>query len=167
MSSPQRLLAHHHGAGRRHRSFARPGIIKLGLLLSTLGVINLAARPAVAQQASKPATQEDVLTYTFMGSVNLCTLAQEKVAFNPALKAAISMQVAVLTQKHGGKIAGVQNDKVLTEQELANGSVIQTVLQMNAMCGKTLPPDWAKEVNDIVTKIQSIQKNNPPANKPK
>ena len=76
------------------------------------------------------------------------------------------MQVAVLLQKHGGKITGVQNEKALTEQELANGSAIQTVMQVNAMCAKNLPADWSKEVNDMVTKIQGMKKNAAPAGTP-
>ncbi|MEB3169486.1 MAG: hypothetical protein VKK97_12255 [Synechococcaceae cyanobacterium] len=165
MRSLQRSINSQKGGGRRQRFLARLGIIKLGMLLTSLSVFNLASLPAFAQQAGKPASQEDVFTYTFMGAVNLCTLAQGKVAFNPALQAAISMQVAVLLQKHGGKISGVQNEKVLTEQELANGTLFQTVMQVNTMCGKNLPADWAKEVNDMVSKIQTLQKNNAPANK--
>lgn len=149
-------------AATRLRSIA----IKLGLLAASLGLFNLAALPVSAQQDVKPATQEDVLTYSFMGSVTLCSLSQAKVAVQPAMQAAISMQVAVLLQKHGGKIAGVQNEKALTEQELANGSLIQTALRVNAMCGKNLPPDWAKEIGQIVTQIQNLQKNQAPANKP-
>ena len=145
--------------GGRQPSFGRRRLIKVGVLLTSLGVVNLACLPSFAQQTGKPATQEDVLTYSFMGAVNLCTLAQGKVAFQPALQGAIAMQVAVLLQKHGGKITGVQNEKALTEQELANGSAIQTVMQVNAMCAKNLPADWSKEVNDMVTKIQGMKKN--------
>ena len=167
MRSLQRSIKGHLAAATRRQPLLRRRVIKLSLLLTSLGMFNLASSPALAQQAGKPATQEDVLTYAFMGSVNLCTLAQAKVAFQPALQGAIGMQVAVLSQKHGGKITGVQNEKALTEQELANGSAIQTVMQVNAMCGKNLPPDWSKEVNDMVSKIQNLKKGGAPATPPK
>ncbi|MFN7900043.1 MAG: hypothetical protein ACK5N0_10335 [Synechococcaceae cyanobacterium] len=167
MRSLQRSIKGHLAVGVRRQPWVRLRIIKLGVLLTSLGMVNLASSAAFAQQASKPATQEDVLTYSFMGSVNLCTLSQAKVAFQPALQGAVGMQVAVLLQKHGGKIAGVQNEKALTEQELANGSAIQTVLQVNAMCAKNLPADWSKEVNDMVSKIQNLKKGGAPATPPK
>lgn len=167
MRSLQRSFKGHLAVGARRQPWVRLRVIKLGVLLTSLGMVNLTSSAAFAQPASKPASQEDVLTYSFMGSVNLCTLSQAKVAFQPALQGAVGMQVAVLLQKHGGKIAGVQNEKALTEQELANGSAIQTVLQVNAMCAKNLPADWSKEVNDMVSKIQNLKKGGAPATPPK
>ena len=66
MRSLQRSIKAFVATGGRQPSFGRRRLIKVGVLLTSLGVVNLACLPSFAQQTGKPATQEDVLTYSFM-----------------------------------------------------------------------------------------------------
>lgn len=107
------------------------------------------AQPAAAQ--TKPATVEELNTYMTMGAFNMCSLAQSKVAFKPALDSTLGMIGSVLTQKHGSKVVGAPGP--LTREQLLNATVVETVLRVNQFCGKTLPPDWKKEFDPLLAQV--------------
>ena len=117
--------------------------------------------PAVNQKA---ATGEELNTYLGMAAINMCTLSQTKVPFNPAMQSNLNMLVTVLTSKHGGLVPGAQAP--LTREQLANGSVAQLVLRVESLCGKSLPADWKKEFDPLLAQVrQAVQSAGQPPKK--
>lgn len=129
------------------------------LIVLTLGIPLQASLPAAAQQgqaqpqaSQKAATVDELNTYMTMGAFNMCSLAQSKVPFKPALDSTLGMIGSVLTQKHGSKVAGAPSP--LSREQLLNATVVETVLRVNQFCGKTLPPDWKKEFDPLLAQVQ-------------
>jgi hypothetical protein len=123
--------------------------------------------PAHAQQAAaRAATPEEVNTYMAMSAINMCALAASKVAFKPAIDSSVSMVASVITDKHGGKIAGGPAN--LTRQQIINATVAESVLRVERICGKNLPADWRKEFDPVlaqVKKAMSAQTSKSPGKK--
>ncbi len=127
------------------------------LIVLTLGIPLQASLPAAAQQgqaqpSTKAATVDELNTYMTMGAFNMCSLAQAKVPFKPALDSTLGMIGSVLTQKHGSKVAGAPAP--LSREQLLNATVVETVLRVNQFCGKNLPPDWKKEFDPLLAQVQ-------------
>ena len=116
----------------------------------------------LAQQAPPPATRaatsDELNTYIGMASINMCTLSQAKVPFKPAMEGNLNMLVSVLSSKHGSLVPGATAP--LSKEQLVNGSLLQMVLRIDAICGKNLPPDWKKEFDPLLAQVkQAIQTN--------
>jgi hypothetical protein len=153
-------MAHDGGATALLPMFAKRSALALALALvgASLGLAERSVAqtqpPAVNQ--TKPATPEELNTYLGMAAINMCTLSQTKVPFNPAMQSNLNMLVTVLSSKHGGVVPGAQAP--LTRDQLANGSVAQLVLRVDSLCGKTLPADWKKEFDPLLAQVrQALQ----------
>jgi hypothetical protein len=121
-------------------------------------------QPPAVNQNQKPATPEELNTYLGMAAINMCTLSQTKVPFNPAMQSNLNMLVTVLSSKHGGRVPGAQT--TLTREQLANGSVAQLVLRVDGLCGKSLPADWKKEFDPLLAQVrQALQSAGQPPKK--
>ena len=132
----------------------------LALALTLIGASLLLPGEGRAQQAAPPnqraATADELNTYIGMGSINMCSLSQAKVAFKPAMESNLNMMVSVLSSKHGGIVPGAQAP--LSREQLANGSLLQLVLRMDAICGKALPADWRKDFDPLLSQVkQALQ----------
>lgn len=97
-------------------------------------------------------TNDEGNTYFTLAAINMCALAQSKTPFQPAIQANISMLVNVLANKHGRKIVGEQS--ALTQDQMIGISVAQTALRVDSFCGKSLPPEWKKEIDSIVSQVK-------------
>ncbi len=93
-----------------------------------------------------------------MAAINLCALSQQKVSFKAAQDGSLSMLGAVLTEKHGGRIAGVPG--TLTPQQILGISLANSVLASNRICGTKLPPDWRKEYDRLLAEIRKESQGN-------
>jgi hypothetical protein len=132
----------------------------LALALTLVGASLTLPREGRAQQAAPPnqraATADELNTYIGMASINICSLSQAKVTFKPAMESNLNMMVSVLSSKHGGLVPGAQAP--LSREQLANGSLLQVVLRMDAICGKSLPADWRKEFDPLLSQVkQALQ----------
>jgi hypothetical protein len=112
------------------------------------------AQPQPPAVNAKAATVEDLNTYAFMAAINMCTLSQNKVPFNPSMQSNLQMVVAVISARHGGLVPRQQAP--LKPEQLANGSLPGIVLRMDAMCGKTLPADWKKEFDPLLAQVKQV-----------
>lgn len=111
------------------------------------------AQPAAQAPKPKPATQEELLTYLTMAGINMCSLAQAKVPFKAAMEGNVSMLASVIVQKHGRQIVGSTAE--LTDAQVSNFTVAQTVLQVDRLCGKTIPAEWKKDFDGLLTEIKA------------
>jgi hypothetical protein len=116
---------------------------------STLGSLAVSA-PTVS--SPRRATQEDLNTYRRMAAVNACFLSQSKVSFNSAFESNVQMVVSVLSTKHGGLMPGVAGPR--THEQLASDALTAIVLQINALCGKSLPADWKTQFDPLLAQAQ-------------
>ena len=142
--------------------FAKRSALALALALvgASLGLpergVAQPQQPPAVNQNQKPATPEELNTYLGMAAINMCTLSQTKVPFNPAMQSNLNMLVTVLSSKHGGRVPGAQTS--LTREQLANGSVAQLVLRVDNLCGKSLPADWKKDFDPLLAQVkQALQ----------
>ncbi|MEB3317129.1 MAG: hypothetical protein VKO39_03170 [Cyanobacteriota bacterium] len=141
----------------------------LALALALVGASLVVPQRGLAQPQppavnAKAATGEELNTYLGMAAINMCTLSQTKVAFNPAMQSNLNMLVTVLASKHGSLVPGAQSP--LTREQLANGSVAQLVLRVDSLCGKTLPADWKKEFDPLLSQVkQALQSAGQPPKK--
>jgi hypothetical protein len=112
-------------------------------------------QPAPANQ--KPATNEEFNTYMTMAAINMCGLSQAKVPFKSAMETNLAMLTSVLSSKHGSRVAGAPAP--LTREQMINASVAETVIRVDRFCGKTLPPDWKKEVDPLVAQVKQAMQS--------
>jgi hypothetical protein len=133
----------------------------LALALALVGASFGLPGQVLAQQQAAPANQraatsDELNTYIGMAAINMCALSQAKVPFKPAMESNLNMMVSVLSSKHGGLVPGAQAP--LSRDQLANGSLLQVVLRVDAICGKTLPADWKKEFDPLLAQVkQALQ----------
>lgn len=128
----------------------------LALVASSAGWLLLPATPALAQAANavKPASQEDVATYTTMGAVASCDLAvRQQIPLAKTLPATSAMVAYVLSIRHGSEIKGVSNGKLSNEQ-LMQGSYIQIVGAIRRGCYDKLNEADKKEIDNVVTQLE-------------
>ena len=134
----------------------------LALALALVGIsLSLPGRVQAQQQAApaanqRAATTDELNTYIGMGAINMCGLAQAKVPFKTAVDTNLKMLVSVLFSKHGSKVPGAQAP--LSQEQLVNGSLLQLVMRVDGICGKSLPADWKKEFDPLLAQVkQAIQ----------
>jgi hypothetical protein len=109
-------------------------------------------RPAAQPRAAKTATADEVNTYMAMSAINMCGLAAAKVPFKTAMNSSVTMVTSVLTDKHGGQIAGAPAK--LSRDQIINATVAETVIRVDRLCGKTLPADWKKELDPLLAQVR-------------
>ncbi len=144
-----------------HHSFVKRSISAAAALAVLLTYPLASQAQQAGQQAppTKPATQEELITYFTMSGINMCMLAQAKVPFKSAIQANVQMLSSVITQKHGGLIPGATTK--LTDEQVYNYGLAQTVLQTDRLCGKTIPAEWKKDFDGLLTQIKSIVEKAP------
>jgi hypothetical protein len=111
-----------------------------------------AQRPAAQPRATKMATADEINTYMAMAAINMCGLAAAKVPFKTAMNSSVTMVASVLTDKHGGQIAGAPS--VLNRDQIINATVAETILRVDRTCGKSLPADWRKELDPLLAQVR-------------
>lgn len=138
--------------------FAKRSALALTLALASVSLPG----QVLAQQQSAPAanqraaTPDELNTYIGMGAINMCSLAQAKVPFKAAVDSNLRMLVSVLFSKHGAKVPGAQAP--LSQEQLLNGSLLQLVMRVDGICGKSLPADWKKEFDPLLAQVkQAVQ----------
>jgi hypothetical protein len=122
-------------------------------------------KPAAQPRATKTATADEVNTYMAMSAINMCGLAASKVPFKPAMNSSVTMVTSVLTDKHGGKIAGAP--ATLTRDQIINATVAETVIRVDRICGKSLPPDWKKELDPLLAQVRKAMSAQAPQPAPR
>jgi hypothetical protein len=128
----------------------------LALAASSVGLVTLPVAPALAQAvaAPKPATQDEVATYSTMGAVASCDLAvRQQVPLSKSLPATSAMVAYILSTRHGSQIQGVSTSKLSNEQ-LIQGSFIQIVGGIRRGCYDKLSAADKKEVDTIVSQVE-------------
>ncbi|MFN5465827.1 MAG: hypothetical protein ACK40D_03305 [Cyanobacteriota bacterium] len=126
----------------------------IGASLCPPGQVLAQQKPAAGNQ--RAATADELNTYIGMAAINMCTLSQAKVPFKAAMESNLNMLVSVLSSKHGSLVPGAQ--AALTREQLANGSLLQTVLRVDAICGKSLSADWKKDFDPLLAQVkQAVQ----------
>ncbi len=128
----------------------------LALAASSVGLVTLPVAPVLAQAAAatKPATQEEVATYTTMGAVASCDLAvRQQVPLTKSLTATSAMVAYILATRHGSQIQGVSTN-ALNNEQLFQGSFIQIVGGIRRGCYDKLNATDKKEVDTIVSQVE-------------
>ena len=113
-----------------------------------------AKAPAAAAPAAKPATQQDLDVYSQMGAINICVLNNVKVGLDKSLPASTEMMVSVLLGMHGGVIQGANNNQKLSNNQLANGAIINLAARVQGLCLDKLSDADKKTITDIIAQAQ-------------
>lgn len=140
-------------------------------LIAGVAALTFVAEPAMAQSnsatptqsAAKPATQEDINTYAWMGGVNFCVLNQSKVSVNIALPASAEMMTAVIAAKHGRAIANANNGQPLNNEMLFNGSLANVLERINNICYSKLNPKDKAEIDNIISQFRAAAAKQTPS----
>ena len=134
------------------RSALALALISASLVLP--GQVLAQQKPAAGTQ--RPATADELNTYIGMSAINMCSLSQAKVPFKAAMESNLNMLVSVLSSKHGSLVPGAQAP--LSREQLVNGSLLQVVMRVDAICGKNLSPEWKKDFDPLLAQVkQAIQ----------
>jgi len=107
----------------------------------------------------KPATTEELNTYTGMGAVSICSLNQSGVSFDKSLQSSIQMFLSVMDGRHGGAIQGVDGGKKLPEKVLMNGGLVETIVKVDGICGKDFVGDNKRRLDNIKEEIEKAASN--------
>lgn len=108
---------------------------------------------SISERRSRPATTEEMVTYSFMGAVIACDLTiNRKIGLEAALGSAAMMVSEALLFRHGGLVADSQGKK-LSREQLLNGSVATIVMTMKELCYEDMNPAERKEVADYLQEL--------------
>lgn len=124
-------------------------------------LITLCAGPAVAQQAAqlKPATPEELFTYSFMGAVSVCNSVQNGITdFNKAFQNSIAVSVVTIQQKHKSQIKEGDKFLSLSLQQMQNGIAIENFTQIERICGKEIKGENKKQYEIVKAEIDKALK---------
>ncbi|MFN6338916.1 MAG: hypothetical protein ACK41W_09380 [Cyanobacteriota bacterium] len=129
----------------------------LALAMALMGASLGCPGQVLAQQQGAPASQtpatgDQFNTYMTMAAINMCQLSQSKLPFKQAMESNLAMLTSVLTNKHGSRVVGAP--AALTREQMINASVAETVIRVDRFCGKTLPADWKKELDPLVSQVK-------------
>lgn len=136
-------------------------VIKLGT--ASCACLALFLGPAKAQQpTSKPATTEDLYTYSWMAAVNTCVLASEDVDFLKAYRSSVVSVMTLLSQKHKSQINEGNTSKVITlkPEQVESGASVQVFNLIGSVCGSKLTGNNKTEYEKIKASIEKAMSNN-------
>jgi hypothetical protein len=130
--------------------------LKFGVIALALGLLPMSA---FAQGGPKkvPATQAQMNVYTSMGAVNICALNAESIPFDKSMLASVEMILSTMNALHGDTMQGANDGKPLERQLLANGSIIEMTMRVDAMCGKNFKGEDKKRLSEIISQIKDAE----------
>jgi hypothetical protein len=127
-----------------------------------LGSAQLAVQPSHAQAPSGPNTQAkipisvgELQKYQVLSAINICSLLQDKVRFEVAVKANIASVGSLIVNLHGSMIQGVNNGQPLTNDQLTQGLSLQIASAAASQCPKLIPE---ANLADIKKALSGLQK---------
>ena len=120
--------------------------------------INLFNQEVYANQAIKPAMEEDLYLYKGMGASYLCIASQAGIEFPKAIGVATATYVQVVEGKHGGLIEELGNIKVEREKLFA-GAEFQIVETAMKYCPDSIPVEVTKKVKEILNNNKPSKNN--------
>ena len=131
-------------------------------LLSALAVPAVAGffmPGAFAQQATRPATQEELFTYNTMGSINVCYLVSQGIPLKKAFPASMVMIGDVIVRKHGSEIIDNKKTIKLEARQIENGAVIGMIGNIKTICANNFKGEDKKEFDAQFDQIQAALKS--------
>ena len=109
---------------------------------------------AFAQQATKPATEQELLTYQTMGALNICYLTSEKVPLAKAFPASLVMVGNVIARKHGSEIIEGGKTIKLEPKQVEIGAVVGITAVVKGMCAEKFEGEDKKQFDAQFDQIQ-------------
>lgn len=133
------------------------------LVLALLGAVSLLPLPVLAQAApsaasAKPASMELMGDLALTSAVSTCELAVE--AKLPVEKSIISHAKAItylVTNRYGSQVG---SSSKLQPDQIANGSIIQTVARVKQGCYAKLNATDKKFIDDVIADFEKQVKAN-------
>lgn len=126
------------------------------LLLAVLLSLPLLTAPAPARAAATgtAATEAEMNFYGKLSALNVCIARAAGVEFKKAVPIAAETIAQVLKGKHGSMVQAL-GSKVLTLQQLRNGSTQSAVIGAVQMCPKEVPAEVVANVKKLLQKKPS------------
>ena len=115
---------------------------------------------AIAQNSkfvSKPASAEEMNTYTVMSVSTFCDARTQGVDFQKSLIISLAGQASAFFQKHGAKVQG-SKEKV-SEKQFISMSSFRVVGGALRVCPKSVPAEEKKKYDLMVKDIEKQLKN--------
>lgn len=136
--------------------------IKACRILAPALFIQLLGLPSLAQGKieQKPATNEDLYTYTFMGGVSTCNMIGSNLAdFDKSLGNSIGMVGITIATKHKSQILDAQGKVInLSQEQLQGASAVQIFEQVARLCGKSMSGTNLQQYDKMKVQIESALK---------
>tara|TARA_B100001113_G_scaffold139660_1_gene114570 strand:- start:78 stop:557 length:480 start_codon:yes stop_codon:yes gene_type:complete len=108
-----------------------------------------------------PASREEMYFYKQIGVTYFCLARQAKVEFPKSISIASNNFALIVTNKHGGLIEEV-GDQKLTNDQLLQGSYLQLIEGAINLCPDEVPED---ERSKFLSAVEKLNQNNLTINK--
>ena len=108
-----------------------------------------------------PASREEMYFYKQIGVTYFCLARQAKVEFPKSISIASNNFALIVTNKHGGLIEEV-GDQKLTNDQLLQGSYLQLIEGAINLCRDEVPED---ERSKFLSAVEKLNQNNLTINK--
>ena len=103
-----------------------------------------------------PASREEMYFYKQIGITYFCLARQAKVEFPKSISIASNNLALIVTNKHGGLIEEV-GDQKLTNDQLLQGSYLQLIEGAINLCPEQVPED---ERSKFLSAVEKLNQNN-------
>ena len=120
-----------------------------------VGPARLDSAGAQAKSDAKPATKEQLFTYSAMSLQTFCTARGLDIDFKKSVQVALAAQANFIALRHDFKVEGLA--KPLTKQQLEISLQNQLLVQAVTNCPKYVPNDIK---NDVKKTIEEFKKRN-------
>ena len=120
-----------------------------------VGSARLDSADAQAKPDAKPATKEQIVTYSAMSIQTFCTARSLDIDFKKSVTVALSAEANFIALRHDFKVEGL--DKPLTKQQLEASLQNRLLVRAVTICPKYVPNDIK---NDVKKTIEEFEKRN-------
>ena len=103
-----------------------------------------------------PASREEMFFYRQIGITYFCLARQAKVEFPQSISIASNNFALIVTNKHGGLIEEV-GDQKLTNDQLLQGTYLQLIEGAITLCPEQVPED---ERSKFLSAVEKLNQNN-------
>ncbi len=113
---------------------------------------------------SKPAKEDDLKTYVYMGGRFICNATKTEIEYPKAFGVAVVTNVQIIEAKHGGKVAFVSKER-LSREQLFRSSELQLASATLRICPENVPENVKKDVKKAEEAISKSMEKDKKKNK--
>lgn len=112
-----------------------------------------------------PISKSELEKFLVVSSINTCILVKEKVAFKTAVRANVTSLYSLISSLHGSKVAGENNGKPMSEQQLFQGLALQVSALSLDRCPQVIPEKDSAEIKKAFAQLEKLDQQKQPVQK--